>query len=352
MQRSNVLRTKRGPKISSEAREALDRLREVTTARKFIEGVFSLMPKLLPIHLTAFGYRPIGYRPTTVIQSDGRRFTSVNAPSLVFANPADDFTAENPRSLVVNTDEYLPTGRALHTNPFYQQVMKPGGWRHGLTMAFWEPESDRSDLTAFVAVLRTKEQGNFSQSERRVFELIHGEIDTALRLVVEREILGEALRGVRSTLRKLPVPILVIGEADEVVAMSHSAERILREWNGGQDPEIPPAVQRACAALRAGKTGGRTVKNGGGWTAKVRWLEGHEGQWIRVEFGRIDRAGDRRKTLTEAERRLVGLLLTGLKDAEIAEVSGQSVSAVKAELRALYARHQVRSRAELLAAVL
>ncbi len=339
-------------KISPEAREALDQLGKAGSAREFIDGVFGLMPKLLPLHLTAFGYRTIGYRPTTVIHSNGERFTAAGAPSLIVGNPAEDHVMKGPKRSVEKLSDFLPSGEELKRLPFYLEVMKPGGWRYGCGLAFWEPDPESRDLTAFVCALRTEEQGDFSASDIALCQKVHAEVERSLRRVIAREVVGEALRGLRSTLRKLPVPILVIGEADEVVAMSHAAEGILREWNGGQDPEIPPAVQRACAALRAGKSGGRTVKSGGGRTARVRWLEGQEGQWIRVEFRGIDRTGDRRKTLTEAERRLVGLLLRGLKDAEIAEVFGRRVSAVKAELRALYARHQVRSRAELLAAVL
>ncbi len=340
------------PRITPAARVALDKLQKVVTAREFIKGVFELMPKLLPVHLTAFGYRTIGYRPTTVIHSNGERFTAAGAPSLIVGNPAEEHVMKGPRRPVEKLSDFLPSGEELKRHPFYLEVMKPGGWRYGCGLAFWEPDPESRDLTAFVCALRTEEQGDFLAAEIATFQEVHAEVERSLRRVIEREVVGEALRGLRSTLRKLPVPILVIGEADEVLAMSHSAEGILREWNGGQDPEIPPAVQRACAALRAGKSGARTVKSGEGRAAKVRWLEGHAGQWIRVELGGIDRAGDRRKTLTEAERRLVGLLLKGLRDAEIAEVSEQSVSAVKAELRALYARHRVRSRAELLAAVL
>ncbi len=342
----------RAPKISPEAREALDQLGKAGSAREFIDGVFGLMPKLLSIHLTAFGYRTIGYRPTTVIHSNGERFTAAGAPSLIVGNPAENHVMKGPKRPVEKLSDFLPSGEELKRHPFYLEVMKPGGWRYGCGLAFWEPDPESRNLTAFVCALRTEEQGDFTAADIAICQKVHAEIERSLRRVIEREVVSEALRGLRSTLRKLPVPILVIGEADEVVAMSQSAEGILREWNDGQDPGIPPAVLRACAALRAGKSGRRTAKSEGGRTVRVRWLEGYDGQWIRVEFGGINRVGDRGKTLPGAERRLVGLLLTGLKDAEIAEVSGLSVSTVKSELRLLYARHGVRSRAELLAAVL
>ncbi len=188
----------------------------------------------------------------------------------------------------------------------------------------------------------------------RCSKSIYAEVENSLRRVVAREVEGEAMRGVRSTLRKLPVPILVVGGDDDVLAMSHSAEEILRGWGGGPELSggLPDDLRHACASLRTGKAGLRTLRGGSGRTATVRWLEGYEGKWIRVEFGRIGRRADGRTNLTAEDRRLVGLLVTGLKDAEIAEISGRSVSLVKADLRALYARHCVRSRAELLAAVL
>ena len=259
--------------------------------------------------LTAFGYRTIGYRPTTVIHSNGERFTTAGAPSLVVGNPAKDHVVKGPKRKVDKLSDFLPSGEELKRHPFFLEVMKPGGWRHGCGLAFWEADPESRDLTAFVCALRTEELGDFSAAEIDICQQVHAEVELSLRRVIEREVVSEALRGLRSTLRKLPVPILVIGGADEVLAMSHPAEGILREWNGGQEPGIPPAVQRACSALRAGKSGPRTVKSGGRRTARVRWLEGYEGQWIRVEFGGIDVAGDRRRGLLRGERRLVGLLL-------------------------------------------
>ncbi len=355
MQRSKALRTRGTPEISPEARAALDRLKEARNAREFIDRIFAFVPKLLSVHLTAFGYRPIGYRPTTVIHSNGERFTAAGAPSLVVDNPAEQYVEGSPRMLVGRTSEYLPKAPALYRTPFYQQVMKPGGWRYGMNWAFWEAEPGSTDLTAFVCAVRTTRQGDFSVAERALFESVHGEIEVVLRRVVESEVLGEVIRGLRSTLRKLPVPVLVIGAGDEVIAMNASAEGELRGWPGASEStgEIPTSVLRACAAVRAGgPEADRTVSGPGDRLARSRWLEGSEGGLIRVEFANREREAGGGTPLSELDRKLVGWLLTGRTDREIADLSGESLARVKADLRAIYARHQVRSRAELLAAVL
>ncbi len=339
-------------RISPGARESLKRLADATVARDFIAGIFDLVPKLTRVHVVAFGYRAIGYRATTVIHSDGARFTSARAPSIVIGNPADDYVEENPRIPVGKISDFLPRGAALARHPFYREVMRPGGWRYGINFAFWEPDPASRDLTAFVAALRTARQGDFSAEDVAVFEALHPEVEAVLRRVVAAEVVGEAERGLRTTIRKLPVPVVVARPDGEVVVMSRVAEGELARWWGGGEAvaRLPDVLRREVEALRVGGET-RLVRGSGGWLARVSWLPGSAGELVRVSFLAEAPAGLPVVNLSADERRLVERILQGRTDREIAVLLDVNVSKVKADLRALYARHRVRSRTELLVAL-
>jgi DNA-binding NarL/FixJ family response regulator len=72
----------------------------------------------------------------------------------------------------------------------------------------------------------------------------------------------------------------------------------------------------------------------------VPWLAAAE-----AELSRLD--GGQGQGLSETERRIVDLLLSGATNREIARATHLSVKAIEAKLTRLYRRHGVRNRAQL-----
>lgn len=118
---------------------------------------------------------------------------------------------------------------------------------------------------------------------------------------------------------------------------------------------MPEAIRAACDRLRSTGSGFVISESRGGVRCDVEidWMDRGARDLIRVGFREVGDVTRRihLSELPEGDLRMAELLLRGRTDQEIAEMTGSSVARIKAGLRAVYSRHRVQSRVELLAAL-
>lgn len=127
----------------------------------------------------------------------------------------------------------------------------------------------------------------------------------------------------------------------------------LRDAGRDQHPTLPTAVLAAMAGLRAGRASGATVVAPvpGGLVRVEASVAGTEGAAIVLTAVRPPAPPDVPSAwpLTSGEREVVGLLLHGLSNAQIAARLHRSENTVQTHLRHAYAKLGVSSRTRLLA---
>jgi len=180
-----------------------------------------------------------------------------------------------------------------------------------------------------------------------------------------------------------PTGAIVLDARCEVIFSNREADELLLRWNGtrtGHPPtraihrisQMAPEIIHACDSLRhgAGEVGAPRIRPKFGGRIFVRHpREPDLSAVVALERSPRDRrvavfcvfvqdrlrdnfvAGrrDQLAMLTLAERRVAKLVADGLRNREIAEALGKSVTTVKSQLGAIFAKLQIASRTQLAA---
>ena len=130
-------------------------------------------------------YRNVGDGLLKERDSRGREYGPAFMRRYAELTPALPLVMSNPGIKILTTRTGLPGSTAeIRRMAFYREIMRPQGWRHGLTLCFW---GDRpAELPILVTVAYRREgRRDFAERDVAPFERIHPFIDCAVNRIYE-----------------------------------------------------------------------------------------------------------------------------------------------------------------------
>lgn len=199
--------------------------------------------------------------------------------------------------------------------------------------------------TPWGAICLLRSAGSFSVDEMRAV----GSISSSFAVTLRRSLLGAAVR--RPDSLDVPPGLIVCGPRGTVPEMSDEARRLVEQLGTGEVPQVVAALR---AQLAAGVRAEAALA-----TRDGRWLAFHatrmgEREVVIVEQVRSHRLAElivRARGLTPREREVVEWVARGVSTREIGRALFISEWTVQDHLKAIFAKFEVRSRQELVAAV-
>ena len=332
-------------------------------------------------------YRSVGDGLLKERDSLGREHEPAFMRRYAQLTPALPLVASNPGIKILSTRTGMPgSTAAIRRTAFYREVMRPQGWRHGLTLCFW---GDRpAGLPILVTVAYRREgRRDFSRRDVAAFERIHPFLDCAVNRIYDREgaetLLGGFLLAAKSAalgcaiLDRNLLAIQVDGVARQLSAAWVDDATSTQAEDSPLDWRVPPVLAAACRELRHEWDAlGRANPDATGVRRRRRVVHpripslaatvtmigpsamGLAEPTFVLELDRRvhgvaldtpDRTIPVLRTLTKSERAVALVLADGCANQEIADQLGKSVHAVKFLLHKIYEKTGVPNRAALVA---
>lgn len=285
--------------------------------------------------------------------------TLMEQPGLTLSTLDDDLSAEE-----------------IEGSRFYKEIMEPGGWRHTAGFFFW----DEGRFVAHLGIVRTRDQGRFSEADKALLRELHPQLDAAMKRVAALERL-RLVSGIMEEALEHPLDGLALMDSrGALVFHNHSAAQACALWNGGREAAarkiqsgaplpLPQVIQDAAQALRmsfleshsrervVGRTFEQEVEHPSveGLLALLRVVvPANEAvpPHVRIEFARLPTALTVDAALpvfrlSEAEHRVATLVARGLRNEEVADELGISVNTVRAHLRETFGKLGLTHRGQL-----
>jgi DNA-binding CsgD family transcriptional regulator len=264
----------------------------------------------------------------------------------------------------------------LEKTAFYQEIMRPQGWRHAVALCFWgDPPAPFP-----VLVLTANRKGNrpdFSDEELRALRDVHDVLDGWVADLVEHTRAVTAYAAAASLVGHAGRGFMVLDQHLTVRLADAEGRNMCAKWTTSENSKhdgVPHAIGDACEKMYA--TWRRTIANGAQVARRsfVRVVRDRPGQMIgRITmnppkphglaepsfFVELWHAGVAQRKpsisssvhsfemLTAAERAVVEAAGAGLSNKEIAERLGKTVYAVKFLLHQVYVRTGIPNRTRL-----
>ncbi|MES2438255.1 MAG: helix-turn-helix transcriptional regulator [Verrucomicrobiota bacterium] len=261
----------------------------------------------------------------------------------------------------------------LSNTAFYQQIMEPEGWWFAAGFLLWE----NGAFTGHIGMNRTREQGPYLPQERKLLEELHPHVAAAVRRVAAFDSERAKRAALEEVLKQAPDGMVILDWELRQVFRNRAADDFCRRWNesrGDTGVVLPDEVILAAGNLLsgsesllrqppAGKVGTPITelfhREIDGLQARIRLLHPREKQAIKphclIEFSRVlDRPGYKPTasfSLSVAERRVAELVAQGKSNPEVASELHLSIHTVRAHLREIFAKLNIRHRSELAAAL-
>ena len=153
----------------------------------FIDIGFSLLRAAVPCDFVSAVYRNAGNGLLKERDSRGRGYGVAFMRRYAELTPAIPLVMSSPGIKVLTTRTGLPAStKELQSTAFYREIMRPQGWRHGVSLCFW---GDRpAELPILVAVAYRREgRRDFSEHDVVALTRIHPFLDCAVNRLCERE---------------------------------------------------------------------------------------------------------------------------------------------------------------------
>lgn len=237
----------------------LARLAGATDLSLFWEGLHQLLAEVVP-HQTAFMW------------CDYFDFGSSSKSAIVFEAPHHDRTPDywEGRRKYHLTSGFLHSHVGLHLYrmsdvvsadkmhelEFYQRFMKPEGWEHAVTLAFWQ----KQEVRATVVLYRTQEQGEVSDEECSVLEVLHPIIEAALFRLIDQQRRQSLQSRVEEFVRALPIGLILLNWELQPVFINEEGYKQAFFWIHGpvrswtlhhrKDFRVPADLRRICEDYR------------------------------------------------------------------------------------------------------
>jgi len=337
--------------------------------------------------VTAF-YRSTGDGLLKQRDSRGRESDPAFMRRYMELTPALPAAMANPGVKILTTRAVMPLSDSqLHTTAFYQEIMRPEGWRHAAALCFWGDPLPETPIFV-TSVYRGEGQKDFSNRDIASLERVYPFLDCAVDRLHEREAATTVRDGMAMATHDGARGFAILDRNLVLVQASPAARRFSVAWArdgdaaepGREDAtwHLPPVLAAECHELHSEW---RTLVRANPNAADVRphrrlshaRIPGLEasvtivcssaaglGQpTFVVEFERREASVLRDtqtasvlQAMTATERGVATALADGLSNQQIADQLGKSVAAVKFLLHRIYQKTGVPGRAALVAAVL
>jgi DNA-binding CsgD family transcriptional regulator len=281
-------------------------------------------------------------------------------------------------------EDIVPDRAQLTRTDFFRHVMQPEGWDKLLGLTLWE----QGERKSILCLRRTLKQQPFSHSERALLLDLHPVFDRNLRRLEKHEEETIARNSLQQFINLLPQGILLINARHELVFANPDAFEACAAWNHGAAAArqlngravfaVPPAflevyhelMQRHYAAALADPEAVVTPERRRVVHPHLPHLHAEcslfslddpllSRPYLFVQlvnqqvFDAAAPAGlDRQMTvlarLTLREREVALLVREGLGNEEIAERLHKGVGTVKNQLRSIFTKLEISSRAKLI----
>ncbi|RYD48485.1 MAG: LuxR family transcriptional regulator [Verrucomicrobiaceae bacterium] len=259
----------------------------------------------------------------------------------------------------------------LSATPFHQKIMEPEGWWYAAGFLFWGDNG----FVGHLGMNRTREQGPYQPHEREILEELHVHVAAAVRRVAAFDSERAKRAALEEVLKQQPDGMVILDWELRQVFRNRAADDFCRRCNELQDEAgaaLPSEVADAAGKLLtesesllrqppSGKVGAPVTeifhREIEGLQARIRLLHPREKQAIKphclIEFSRVlDRPGYKPTasfTLSMAERRVAELVAQGKSNSVVAAELHLSIHTVRAHLREIFSKLNIRHRSELVA---
>jgi DNA-binding CsgD family transcriptional regulator len=363
---------------------ALFRAKDLDT---LIDGTFRVLAAAVDCDFVSTIYGNAGNGLLKERDSLGRESAPAFMRRYAELTPAIAMVLSNRGIRILTTRVGLPGPTSkLRRTAFYREIMRPQGWRHGVTLCFWGDKPAQLPILVTVAY-RREGRRDFSAHDVQTLERLHPFIDCAVNRVCEREAAETLHHGMVMTAGKGPEGYAILDANLGALQTDRLARQLCAAWvddgvetdtaNSSLAWRLPPALEAQCRELHDewqalvrtnpdafGVRRRRQVAHPAvpGLTALITIVGASTTGLLEptfvLEFVRRvhgvpldapDRSLPIMQSMTTAERAVALVLADGFSNQEIADRLGKSVNAVKFLLHRIYVKSGVPNRAALVA---
>lgn len=355
-----------------------------TDVSSFVRAAHDALRSVVACDFVSLIYRSTGRALLKERDSRGRTYSAAFMRRYAELTPAVRLALEAPGVRLLATRHGLPS-RELKRTAFYQEVMRPQGWRHAVALCFWT-EPDGGFPAVVLSVNRREGREDFSDADLARLEAAYPILDAAVGRLLERSASRGIAGGMSLALRHVSRGVIVLDAQGRTILANPAARRLSAAWRRhepGRTPDgdvLPAAIQDACDTLvekwrseMRGLANPRSRRScelmqpdgDGTFAAHVTldcraWIGKVEPTFL-VELRhdpnpaaplppiRQGSNGSLLDGLTSAEERVARALADGLSNKEIAARLGKTVDAVKFLLHRIYRKVGVSNRTRLVA---
>lgn len=268
---------------------------------------------------------------------------------------------------------------ALDGWPYFEEFLRPHGWRHLAGLLFW---GQRGDFLGQLALHRTAAQGDFRDDEIALLQRLQPHIDAAVARLQKLDDAHSGRWALERVLRPLPLHVVIANWAGQVEFSNRAGGDALHNWKLGarearaRAPEpghqLPPDIADACRRLR------RRYEEFAQRDPSQTFTGTEQVFHSKTEGGRVEVSilpADFRSAihpaflidlhlpeapisspaslvelltlLTPSERSVARLVSEGASDAEVATKLGVSQNTIRTHLRHIFDKLGLNSRAKL-----
>ncbi|RYD29876.1 MAG: LuxR family transcriptional regulator [Verrucomicrobiaceae bacterium] len=278
--------------------------------------------------------------------------------------------AAQPMARTAYLNDHWPDDELKKTS-FFQKIMESEGWWYAAGFLLWAD----SGFVGHIGMNRTREQGPYLPHERAILEELHPHVATAVKRVAAFDSERAKRAALEEVLKQQPDGMVILDWELRQVFRNKAADDFCRRWNEHQEKagdHLPAEVAQAAGTLLSGSESLLRQPPSGkvgapvteifhqaidGLQARIRLLHPREKQAIKphclIEFSRVlDRPGYRPTasfSLSMAERRVAELVAQGKSNPVVAAELHLSIHTVRAHLREIFSKLNIRHRSELAA---
>jgi DNA-binding CsgD family transcriptional regulator len=321
-----------------------------------------LFEELFQPHFTVAALRFMAAQPTVTLRTrPAPKRSAAWWRRNIAVHPGIEWLMRNPGAQLARVSDILPLAE-LRRHPYYHAFIEPEGWLHGMGFFFWEGH----ELTAILGVNRTEQQGDFTAAEVELCRALYPHLQVALRRVAGVEAKLNAQQAFSRLILQLPQPTLLLDWDGRLLYVNTAAETYLARWPGrtvaGAVPaEILTATRELRASMEARAAANqplpevepRTVMAGRnralGATIEAVHLNAAplSPPTILVQLTKDPAGASALARLSVRERELAQLLCDGHSNKELAAALAKSEHTVKNQLKTVFRKLGIRSRAHL-----
>lgn len=322
--------------------------------------------------------------PQVILSSDQiyEKLAGDQMRAMILESPLYHYLHGNPAMKVIHWRDYYSGESSLMADPHYQKYLRPFGWMYFATLAFAVKDGPNY---ATIIFSRSREQGDFTNSEKEFLQHLHLELKEALwrcqRIWQKDKHLSALVRWIDP----LDSAVILLDWELNLLSTTRSGRLACLEWMHG--PEVASSLFKKSNVVlpedlmlelrRAKELCFRQIlqyqKPSGDWTRELfcssdenlkAWISvlpfsrsGLGFPFWRVEFFRSTQPsqhqpathkGELLTLLSAREMVVIQELMKGKTNTDIAQTLNRSLGTVKNQISSAFVKLGVRTRQELL----